>query len=177
MRPTRPSAVQIAAWTDDHGARAALGRRTRSNLISTWWSYLMDTPSFLKRLVGSVIPTEGRRAHRRARQVIELFQSLLSQRGEVSGALIARDALSAYNALPKNARPAFYDSLAAEFTPNRTELDLAYRAYDAQPTQANLVRLQHCVEAPRQELFRRLNAANGGTASLVAMRREVLSGL
>lgn len=137
----------------------------------------MDTPSFLKRLVGSVIPTEGRRAHRRARQVIELFQSLLSQRGEVSGALIARDALAAYNALPKNARPAFYDSLAAEFTPNRTALDLAYRAYETQPTQANLVRLQRCVEAPRQELFRRLNAANGGTASLVAMRREVLSGL
>jgi malonyl-CoA decarboxylase len=137
----------------------------------------MNAPSFLKRLVGSVVPGDRRRSHRRARQAMELFQSLLSQRGEVSGAAIARDALAAYNGLPKTALPSFFDALSAEFAPDRAELEVAYNAYHDEPTQENLMRLQRCVEAPRQELFRRLNTAPGGTAALVAMRREVLGAL
>ena len=39
------------------------------------------------------------------------------------------------------------------------------------------MRLQEVVESARQELFRRLNMAPGGTAALVAMRRELLRGL
>ena len=108
---------------------------------------------------------------------MELFHALLSERGEVSGAVVARDALAAYNSLPKAALPSFFDALAAEFTPDREELELAYNAYHDDPTQENLIRLQRCVEAPRQELFRRLNTAPGGTAALVAMRREVLGAL
>jgi malonyl-CoA decarboxylase len=137
----------------------------------------MDAPTFLKRLVGSVVPSERRRAHRRARQAVELCQSLISERGELSGAVIARDALAAYNGLPKAALPSFYDAIAGEFSPDHAELEQAYTAYHAQPTQDNLIRLQRCVEAPRQELFRRLNTAPGGTAALVAMRREVLGSL
>ena len=137
----------------------------------------MDAPSFLKRLVRSVVPTERRRAHKRSRQAIELCQALISERGELSGAVIARDALAAYNSLPKNALPSFYDALVTEFSPDPAELDKAYDAYRAQPTQENLIRLQRCVEAPRQELFRRLNTTPGGTAALVAMRREVLAGV
>ena len=137
----------------------------------------MNAPSFLKRLVGSVVPSERRRSHRRARQAMELFQALLSERGEVSGAVIARDALAAYNGLPKAALPSFFDALSAEFAPDRAELERAYTAYHDEPTQENLIRLQRCVEAPRQELFRRLNTAPGGTAALVAMRREVLVAL
>ena len=137
----------------------------------------MNAPSFLKRLVGSVVPSERRRVSRRARNAIELCHALTSGRGEVSGAIIARDALAAYNTLPKTALPAFFDAIAAEFSPNRSELEQAYNAYHAQPTQENLIRLQRCVEAPRQELFRRLNTAPGGTAALVAMRREVLAGI
>jgi malonyl-CoA decarboxylase len=40
-----------------------------------------------------------------------------------------------------------------------------------------LIRLQHVVEPPRQELFRRINRANGGTAALVEMRRRLLRDL
>ena len=36
------------------------------------------------------------------------------------------------------------------------------------------MRLVHVVESPRQELFRRLNMASGGTAALVEMRRRIL---
>jgi malonyl-CoA decarboxylase len=180
MKPTRPSAVQMAALHATPNARRnAKGANgsTPPGLISTLRSYIMNAPSFLKRLVGSVVPSERRRSQRRARQAMDLFHSLLSERGEVSGAVVARDALAAYNSLPKAALPSFFDALAGEFAPDREELDRAYQAYDADPTQENLIRLQRCVEAPRQEVFQRLNTAPGGTAALVAMRREVLGAL
>ena len=178
MKPTRPSAVQIAAMRGvPPGARAKAKGSTPSRLVSTLRSYIMNAPSFLKRLVGSVVPSERRRSHRRARQTMDLFHSLLSERGEVSGAVVARDALAAYNALPKIALPSLFDALAAELSPDREELAQAYAAYNGEPTQENLIRLQRCVQAPRQALFQRLNTAPGGTAALVAMRREVLAGL
>jgi len=124
-----------------------------------------------------VSPNERRRAQRHARQAIELCRALISERGEVSGAMIARDALAAYNSLSPAALPAFFDLLVSDFSPNTAELEATYTAFRAQPTQENLIRLQRCVEAPRQELFRRLNTAPGGTAALVAMRREVVASL
>ena len=48
--------------------------------------------------------------------------------------------------------------------------------YRAQPTQENLLEMQRVVAPPRQELFHRLDIG-GGTATLVAIRRGVLSGL
>lgn len=138
----------------------------------------MNAPSFIKRLVRSVVrPTERRRAQKRARHAIELCHALISESGEVSGAVLARDALAAYNGLSRAALPAFFDLLVAGFSPDPAELDQAYAAYHATPTQDNLIRLQRCVEAPRQELFRRLNTAPGGTAALVAMRRAVARSL
>ena len=50
-------------------------------------------------------------------------------------------------------------------------------AYQADPSPDNLARLQEAVEPPRQELFRRLNMAPGGTAALVEMRRQLLKKL
>jgi malonyl-CoA decarboxylase len=138
----------------------------------------MNAPSFIKRLVRSVVtPNERRRAQRQARHAVELCRALLSERGEVSGAVLARDALASYNGLAPAALPVFLDLLVSEFSPDTAELDAAYAAFRAEPTQDNLIRLQRCIEAPRQELFRRLNTAAGGTAALVAMRREVVSAL
>jgi malonyl-CoA decarboxylase len=180
MQIPRPYAVQLAAThrlVPDApaiaGPAAPTGRWT--GLLK---KLVMNAPSFLKRLVRSVVnPAERRRAGKRAQAAIELCHALLSERGEVSGAVLARDALAAYDALSAAAQPAFFDKLASEFAPVRAELEAAYAAYHAEPTQENLVRLQRCVEAPRQELFRRLNTAAGGTAALVAMRREVLGAL
>src|SRR2546423_8121561 len=126
----------------------------------------MNPPSFFGRLARSVVPPAEQR---RARRVIELCHALISEGGEVSGAVIARDTLAAYSSLPHSARAAFFDSLVEEFAPDAAELQQAYNAYHVEPSQDNLIRLQRCVEAPRQELFRRLNAAPDGTAALVAM--------
>src|SRR4051812_45128610 len=134
----------------------------------------MNAPSFFRRLVRSVVPPAELR---RARRAIELCHALISESGEVSGAVIARETLSAYNALPSDARTAFFEALATEFSPDPVQLERAYNAYYAERTQENLVALQRCVEAPRQELFRRLNTAPGATAALIAMRRQVFDAL
>jgi malonyl-CoA decarboxylase len=138
----------------------------------------MDAPAFLRRLVRSVVdPAERHLAQRKSRQAIELCQALVSERGEVSGAALAREALIAYDSLPPAALPQFIDQLVTLFAPEREAIERTYEAYKAAPTQDNLVRLQRCVEAPRQELFRRLNTAPGGTAALVGLRRYILGEL
>ena len=49
--------------------------------------------------------------------------------------------------------------------------------YIADPGDTSLQRLREVAESPRQEFFRRLNLAPGGTAEIVAMRRDLLGEL
>lgn len=114
---------------------------------------------------------------RDARHAVGLCKSLLSERGEVSGARLATEVLRAYRSLDSAGRDAFFDRLVTEFSPDSVELRRAADAYCAAPSPAHLVRLQTAVEPPRQELFRRFNMAQGGTAVLVGMRRELLKTL
>jgi malonyl-CoA decarboxylase len=98
----------------------------------------------------------------------------MSERGEVSGARLAREALAAYQALDPAAVAAFFDLLAEEFSPDPNVVGRYAQAYRDDPSQANLILLQQAAEPPRQELFRRLNMAPGGTAVLVDMHARVL---
>ncbi|HEV7820771.1 MAG TPA: malonyl-CoA decarboxylase family protein [Burkholderiales bacterium] len=136
----------------------------------------MNPQSFLKRLLRSVAaPVDSARsAERRAREAIELCRSLLSERGEVSGAALARDVLAAYDALPANAFKPFIDLLGKEFSPSPMTIAAAAASYALDPSPQNLVVLQRAVEPPRQELFRRMNVAPGATAALVDLRRRLL---
>ena len=178
MQSPRLTPVQLATIQFVPDAPAPIDAGVVRGKWAAFLRYLMNAPSFLKRLVRSVVrPAGRRRASKHAQAAIELCHALISERGEVSGAVLARDALSAYNELNHAARAAFFDRLVAEFGPDRAELEAAYAAYHAEPAQDNLVRLQRAVEAPRQELFRRLNTAPAGTAALVNMRREVLGSL
>ena len=137
-----------------------------------------ERPSFQRMLRALMQPADGRSAAvLRARSVIRLCQSLLSERGEVSGARLAAEVRQAYEVLDHAAREAFFDLLVTEFSPDRGEVARAADAYHDDPSQANLVRLQQVVEPPRQELFRRFNMAGGGTAMLVGMRRDLLKTL
>ena len=115
-----------------------------------------------------------RGATRTSRKTVALCHSLLSERGEVSGSRLAAEALDAYQSLDDRARRAFFESLIREFSPDPEEVGQAGDAYRNTPSPENLARLQKVVEAPRQELFRRLNLAPDGTRILVAMRGQVL---
>lgn len=112
---------------------------------------------------------------RSVRHTLSLCRSLLSERGEVSGGHLASEALAAYQSLDPPGQTLFFEGLASEFSPSPQSVAEAAEAYRADPTAATLVRLQKVAESPRQELFRRLNLAPGGTRVLVEMRERVLA--
>lgn len=126
----------------------------------------------------SVSPRPPRTADAgRAREAVARCRALIREKGEASSAVAARDTLAAYLALGDAARARFFDALAREFSPTPAAVIGAARAYADDPSPAHLERLQEVAEPVRQELFRRLNMAPGGTAALVAMRLAVLNGL
>ncbi|HEY8068280.1 MAG TPA: malonyl-CoA decarboxylase [Burkholderiales bacterium] len=133
----------------------------------------MTAASFLRRLLGKMRP--GVNHH--TQHLVSLCETLLGERGEVSGAVLARDALAVYRLLDERGREEFFNILASEFAPSPEAIGKAADAYRDDPTPENLVRLQELVDSARQELFRRLNMAPGGTQTLVAMRGELLRGL
>ena len=137
----------------------------------------MNTPHFLKRLLGSVtrkpfVPSAANA--RTARKAIALCKTLMSERGEATGATLAREVQAAYRGLDGAVLDVFFDLLVEEFSPDPVAVLGAAQAYAADPSQASLKRLQTAVEAPRQGLFRRINIAPGGTATLISMRRHLL---
>ncbi len=138
-------------------------------------------PSLLRRLLGSITGARAgdppRAAVRDARRAVWLCHGLLSERGDVSGARLAREALAAYQGLEDAALGVFFDLLAKEFSPDPQEVGRVADVFRQDPSQSNLIQLQRVVEPRRQELFRRLNMVAGGTAVLLEMRRRVLKQL
>ena len=125
----------------------------------------------------------GRRLLGRAREtgaigaMTDLATTLLSARGEVSGAALSARLIDIYADAGKEDRTRFFLVLAERFGPSRaTILDAAAR-YERTGTDDDLLALAAAVEPPRQELFRRINTAPGGTAALVGMRKDLLDGL
>ena len=71
----------------------------------------------------------------------------------------------------------FFEVLGKDFAPSPDAVGKAADAYRFEPTPANLIKLQDLIDTARQELFRRLNMAPGGTEALVDMRAQLLRGL
>jgi len=107
----------------------------------------------------------------------ELASALLSERGEASGAAIARELQTTVRDLGSEDRVAFYRFLTGNFLPSETRLRAAAEAYLADPTPERATEVSEASEPTRQELLRRMNMSPGGTASLVAMRRDLLGRL
>ena len=112
---------------------------------------------------------------RRAPDVVDLCRALLSGRGEASGAALAIDALEAYGSLDDDGQAEFFRALETEYGPEPSRLSKARAAWRANPSARNAAAVHFASEPRRQELFRRLNRAPGGTALLVRMRADLLS--
>jgi malonyl-CoA decarboxylase len=117
------------------------------------------------------------RAQRRADRLAGVLRTLISERGEATGAALARRAVALYRGLDAAGRAHFFRLLASEFSPDRELVLAAAEAYHRDPSPANLATLQREAEPPRQEIFRRMNMAPGGTAMLLELRRELLEEL
>jgi len=100
----------------------------------------------------------------------DMCRALLSGRGEATGVALAGKVLDRYAAMSKPERQAFFQSLARDFGPDPQQLKKAWAAYEQASDAGGLQALLRAVEPPRQELFRRLNLAPGGTGALVALR-------
>ena len=103
--------------------------------------------------------------------------ALVSQRGEASGAAIARELVALLAQLPPDSELSFYKFVAEEFNPPPAVLRAAAEAYLQDSTPKHASQLAIAAEPMRQELLRRMNMAPGGTAALVAMRKTLLSQL
>ncbi len=113
-------------------------------------------------------------AEARSQTLVELCEELLSGRGEASGVALAREILTGYRELTIGPRIAFFEALAERFGPDRERIDAAVAAWTRTSTPEAAAELHVAAEPRRQELFRRLNLAPGGTAALVAMREDLL---
>jgi malonyl-CoA decarboxylase len=105
----------------------------------------------------------------------KLADALLSERGEASGVALAGELLAAYASRTTDERIDFLLKLAGRFGADRARLERAIDRYRNDPSAENGVALHVAAESRRQELFRRLNLAPGGTERLVRMREDVLA--
>src|SRR6202049_4138232 len=103
----------------------------------------------------------------------QLAATLLSERSEASGALLARQLHEALRALDASDRHGFQRYLATEFQPDKAALRAAAELYLAEGTAEAAATLAQAADPPRQELLRRMNMAPGGTGALIAMRSEI----
>ncbi|WP_246791348.1 malonyl-CoA decarboxylase [Bradyrhizobium commune] len=107
----------------------------------------------------------------------QLAETLLSERGEASGAFVARELHGVMAALDAADRHGFQRYLAAGFQPDATALRTAAERYLAEATAETAAAVAQAADPPRQELLRRMNMAPGGTAALIAMRSEIAARL
>jgi malonyl-CoA decarboxylase len=115
-------------------------------------------------------PTAAASQLSRAKQLAE---SLLSERGEASGAVVARDLHEVLRILVAEDRSDFLRFLATDFAPDATIVRAAAKTYLSDPSAEAAALLARATDPPRQELLRRMNMAPGGTSALVAMRKEI----
>ena len=103
---------------------------------------------------------------------------LLSERGEANGPGIAQAIVGQIDSLSDELRGRFFEHLAHDYSPDPKKVLAAALAYAQAPANsAHLIHLTQAAEPPRQELFRRLNRAPGGTAALVRLRQALLDRL
>src|ERR1700726_1526220 len=107
----------------------------------------------------------------------QLATALLSERGEASGAQVARELHHMLRLLDASDRHRFRRYLASEFQPDKAALRTAAERYLADTTAEAAAALAQAADPPRQELLRRMNMAPGGTGALIAMRSELTAHL
>ncbi len=104
-----------------------------------------------------------------------LAEALLSTRGEASGVALSRALLARWQTMTVEERSDWFQFLARDLGPDPDALNRAVVQWTEAPDPARASRLHQAAEPRRQELFRRMNLAPGGTATLVKMREALLA--
>jgi len=106
-----------------------------------------------------------------------LSKGLLSGRGESSGMVVARHILAIFDLLTEDERTDYFRFLAETLVPDADAVHDAAEGFLQDPSQEQIRAIAKAVESPRQEFFRRLNLAPGGTVQIVKMREALLDRL
>ena len=106
-------------------------------------------------------------------RVESLADALMSERGEVLGTVIANDLVRLVRGAGGAERFELFALFARKYHPDAARVRAATEVWRAKPTPDNLATLAAAVESPRQELFRRMNMAPDGTATLVKLREHL----
>lgn len=104
-----------------------------------------------------------------------LCRDLCSSKGEAMGTALAHEVVNAYEALNNAERLEFFTLLYKEFSPQPKDILQCAEAFKQDTSLETYKALFHAVEAPRQRLFSRINMAPKGTATLIKMRKELLT--
>ncbi len=113
-------------------------------------------------------------ADNRVDQLVADCRALVAGQGEASGIALAAEILGRYRALDPSDHCAFFRALADDFGPDRERVREAIASFGSEGDEARLSEIHYASEPRRHELFRRLNRAPGGTATLVAMRADLI---
>ena len=111
---------------------------------------------------------------RQLKKTINATRRLLSERGESNAASMAADVIESYKTLDDSHKDEYFDFLADKLNPSAADVLSAAQIYAEKQTAENLIWLMKVAEAPRQEMFRRLNRAPNGTAVIIDMRKHLL---
>ncbi len=109
-----------------------------------------------------------------ARQIEYLCEELSSSRGEAMGTAVAQELLAAYQRLDEAGRLSFFRLLQHSYAPRREEILLCAARYQEEGSEENLRALQRTLDGGRRSLFRRINMAAGGMATILGMRQDLL---
>jgi malonyl-CoA decarboxylase len=100
---------------------------------------------------------------------------LIARRGEASGLALATEVVRALERMSASDAAEFLEVLAGSFSAPPDGVAAAVARWRTEPGDDAVMALAQATEAPRQELFRRLNMVAGGAAALVSLRGRLLS--
>jgi malonyl-CoA decarboxylase len=100
---------------------------------------------------------------------------LIARRGEASGLALAAEVVHALERMTNAQTAEFLEVLADSFSPPPAAVAAAVAHWRSDPSDDSVMALASATEAPRQELFRRLNMVGGGAAALVKLRGLLLT--
>lgn len=127
---------------------------------------------------GQEIMRGDRKLFETGRPVLEnitvLCEQLLSSKGEALGTALASSLVESCKKLDEQEKIEFLNYLAKQFSTPNEKIDAAIASFQQDPSKQNLYRLHTATESPRQELFRRINMAPGGTNALVSLRSDLM---
>lgn len=134
----------------------------------------MAAPSWLDQVGG--IAERGRSILRLRRldDLERLCRRLIEQRGEATSIALAAAVVGAIERMDDAETESFLRLLLDRFSADAAKVEAAVESWRRDGDRAALDGLWQTAEPPRQELFRRLNVAPGGTRSIVRLRARLL---